>query len=444
MRSTSRLSAARLGAFASLEIPMAAFLTPLVVYIPPFYAGELGLGLSAVGIVFGLTKIWDIVTDPILGSVIERAGPDRGRWRYWLLISLPLMLIGVYKIFLPPAEVDWIYFAVWMLFLYVGWTLLTISHVSWGIELADDYHERARVAAFRQAAALIGGLIVVFIPVISDQIGGVNEPDRIRFVGLFVLLLLPVLMLLTITVTPVGVSRIAVSDTHRWHDALTILVGDRRLRAVLLGNIGALMGLAATSSIVLFYVESVLRLDEWASLAVVPLLFSGLLFLPAFRYIARRIGKHRAFSWVLIFQIAIQPIFLIIPPENIQITVVCFLLLGAINGCVVFLPHSMIADLKDRETAVGHSRTGSYVALLQSASKVSAALAVALMYLALPITGFDPDPDAANTPESLQHLRYFIVGLPMLSYAIGLCGMRNFDYEETSFADTGASHSASN
>lgn len=423
----SRLTTVQLATFTSLEIPMAAFLTPLVVYIPAFYAGEMGLGLSIVGTIFGLTKLWDIITDPIAGSICERVGPTVGRWRFWLLISLPLMLMGVYKIFLPPSGIEWTYFAFWMIVLYVGWTLLTISHISWGVELSDDYHERARVAAFRQVAALIGGLIVVFIPVISDQFGGVNESDRIRFVGIFVLIALPLLMTGSLWATPVSKSRIEASHGHRWHDSFTILFSNRSLRGLLLGNMGVTLGIAATSSVLLFYVESVLELGAWATFSLVPLLFSGLLFLPVLKRLTTSIGKLKTFRLVLLFQILVQPLYLIIPPENIPLTLLCFIVLGVSNGSVVFLPQAMIADLKDVQTKAGASRTGIYVALLQTSSKVSAALAVAIMFLVLPLTGFDPAPDAVNDVESLQWLRYMIVGLPVACYALALLGMRHYD-----------------
>ncbi len=424
--SENPLSAGRLAAFASLEIPMAAFLTPLVVYIPAFYAGEMGLGLATVGLIFGLAKLWDILTDPIAGSIIERVGPEHGRWRFWLLVSLPLMMLGVYKVFLPPDNIEWTYFAGWMLLLYVGWTLLTIAHISWGIELSDDYHERGRIAAYRQFAALVGSLVVVFIPVLSDLFSGVAESTRVSFIGLFVLVTLPLLMLATLLATPTGASRVSSAHNYRWHDVLTILFRNRALRALLLGNMAVLLGIAAMSSVLLFYVESVLQLGEWATFAVVPLLFSGILFLPLLKHLALRFGKQQAFRLVLCFQILVQPLFLIIPEGNIFVTVLCFMVLGAINGSAIFLPQAMIADLKDVDTGVGAARTGVYVALLQSTSKVSSALAVALMFLVLPMTGFDPSPAAVNEAASLGGLRYLITGLPMACFAVGLWGMRNY------------------
>jgi len=405
---------------------MAAFLTPLVVYIPAFYAGEKGLGLAAVGIIFGLTKLWDIITDPVAGSIAERFGPVNGRWRFWLLISLPLMLIGVYKVFLPPDNVEWTYFAFWMVLLYVGWSFLTISHISWGVELSNDYHERARVAAYRQLAALIGSLVTISIPVLSDQIGGTDESARVNVMGLFVLFSLPLFTIITIWMTPTRQSTLDTNYNYHWHDALVIFVRHRALRALLLGNMGVLLGISATASVVLFYVQSVLRLEEWASFAVVPLLFSGLLFLPLLKHLTTRVGKHRAFRLILVFQMFVQPLFLIIPPENLGLTLLSFVVLGAINGTAIFLPQAMIADLKDVETGAGVGRTGIYVSLLQSTSKVASALSVALMFLVIPLTGFDPAPGAVNDSESLLGLRFMIVGLPLACFALGLFGMRNY------------------
>ncbi|MEM7016539.1 MAG: MFS transporter, partial [Pseudomonadota bacterium] len=275
--SINRLSPARLTAFSSLELSMAAFLTPLVVYIPPFYAGEMGLGLSTVGLIFGLTKLWDIVTDPIAGSITDKYGPVNGRRRFWLLLSLPIMLLGTWQIFLPPAGVGWLHFAFWMVFLYIGWTLLTISHISWGVELSDDYHERARIAAYRQAIALIGAAIVVILPVLSDQFGAGTDADRIASMGLFVMISLPILLAAVIVFTPSMPAKVE-REAHSWKDSFTILRHNRSLRALLLGNMGILLGMAATGSTLLFYVEHVLRLEAWASFAVIPFLFSGLLY----------------------------------------------------------------------------------------------------------------------------------------------------------------------
>lgn len=363
----------------------------------------------------------------IAGSLTDRYGPATGRRRFWLLVSLPLMLIGVHQIFLPPDDVSWVHFAIWMMVLYVGWTLLTISHISWGVELSDDYQERARIAAYRQAAALIGGIVVVFIPVLSDQLGTGTEASRVGSMGIFVMAGLPVLVIIAALLTPVAPARRTQRDQHDWRDVFTILKHNRSLRALLVGNMGILLGLASTSSALLFYVQHVLRLGEWSSLAIIPLLLSGLLYLPLLKALIRKWGKHRTFQRVLIFQICVQPLLFLIPPENLTLAVMGFAVLGAANGAATFLPLAMIADLKDVRTGSVTDRTGIYVALLQSSSKVAAALSVALMFVALQLTGFDPGDDVGTSDT--MGLRSVIVFLPVVCYAFGLAGSRGYELE---------------
>jgi Na+/melibiose symporter-like transporter len=66
------LSLPRLIAFALPQWPLAAIGLPVAVFLPPFYAGELGLGVQAVGLVFLIARFWDVITDPIMGIVSDR------------------------------------------------------------------------------------------------------------------------------------------------------------------------------------------------------------------------------------------------------------------------------------------------------------------------------------------------------------------------------------
>lgn len=66
------LTLGKLIAFASPAAPIAGVGLPLVVYLPPFYAEEMGLGLSIVGTVFMITRFWDVLADPVLGVLSDR------------------------------------------------------------------------------------------------------------------------------------------------------------------------------------------------------------------------------------------------------------------------------------------------------------------------------------------------------------------------------------
>ena len=52
--------------------------------------------------------------------------------------------------------------------MYVGWSMVTIPHLSWGAELSTDYHERSRIYGWAQAASIIGMVGVLVLPAMLE------------------------------------------------------------------------------------------------------------------------------------------------------------------------------------------------------------------------------------------------------------------------------------
>jgi GPH family glycoside/pentoside/hexuronide:cation symporter len=99
-QTSSRLSSWRLSAFALPCLPLAALGLPLVVYLPEYYANDLGLNLSIVGAAFMLVRIADIMVDPFLGAAMDRSRSRFGRFR-------PAMVIGAPYSRLAPICCSW-------------------------------------------------------------------------------------------------------------------------------------------------------------------------------------------------------------------------------------------------------------------------------------------------------------------------------------------------
>jgi GPH family glycoside/pentoside/hexuronide:cation symporter len=91
----------RLSIFASLAVPLAGAGLPLAVYLPPYYAQELGLGLATVGAIFMLTQVWGAITDPVIGALSDRTRTRFGRRKPWIAAGAPLFLLATTAIFLP-------------------------------------------------------------------------------------------------------------------------------------------------------------------------------------------------------------------------------------------------------------------------------------------------------------------------------------------------------
>ncbi|GMV62742.1 MAG: hypothetical protein AMXMBFR74_19100 [Parvibaculum sp.] len=222
----------KLFSFAVPAVPISAMGLPLVVHLPPFYASTFGIGLTTVGAIFMLARFWDVFTDPVLGILSDKFETRWGRRRHWIVLSVPIMMLSVVMIFMPAGGVTPNYLIFWLFVLYAGWTLLTISHMSWGAELTPDYNERSRVQGAREVALILGMVFVLTLPVMIEQMNPENvAAARVASMGWFVLILLPVTVGLAVwqvgerpTPTPVHVP---------FGQAVSALVQSRPLQIVL-------------------------------------------------------------------------------------------------------------------------------------------------------------------------------------------------------------------
>ena len=267
MPDIARLPLVRLVAYGLPALPAAALGLPLYIFLPTFYAAELGLPLAAVGAALLAARLWDVVTDPVVGILSDRTRGRFGRRRPWLVAALPLLVLSVWMLFRPAEGAGVGYLALWSAALYLGWTMLALPHSAWGAELSDDYHERARISAAREVALVAGTLVAAGLPLV---IGVDGESDPGAVLALLAVLLavgLPAAVAVAVTIVPDG--RAAATQPVPWRQAGALLAANRpfaRLIAAYLLN-GIANGLPAT--LFLLFVAHVLAAPEMQG----PLLF---------------------------------------------------------------------------------------------------------------------------------------------------------------------------
>ncbi|TVS13540.1 MAG: MFS transporter [Gammaproteobacteria bacterium] len=397
------LTRERLFAYALPAAPIAAMGLPLAVHLPPFYAGSLGLSLSIVGGIFLLARFWDVFTDPVLGLLSDRVSSRWGRRRHWIVAAVPIMLVAVVMVFMPQGQVTGSYLLLWLFVLYIGWTLLTISHMSWGAELTPDYHERSRVHGAREIALILGMITVLTLPVLIEW----TEPDdlpaaRVAVMGWFVLILLPLSVFWAVTRVPERPTPQPSPIAMR--QAVGALVESRPLRMVLGADLLAGIGNGLVASMFLFLAEDALGLGRVSSLLLLCYFISGVSFIPLMLFLARRFGKHVAAAGSSLFNAATLPLILLVPVGNVPFALTVWVLLGINMAAGPFLFRSIMADVADHDSVItGRQRTGLFYAMLTSTSKIGAALAIGLGYVVLDMIGFTPRGE--NTQATLDALR---------------------------------------
>ena len=92
---TATLPGWRLALFGLPGLPLAALTLPLYIYLPTYYADTLGLGLGVVGGVLLAARIWDMVTDPVVGVLADAVRLPGGRRRGWMVAGLPFTIAGI-------------------------------------------------------------------------------------------------------------------------------------------------------------------------------------------------------------------------------------------------------------------------------------------------------------------------------------------------------------
>ena len=134
-------------------------------YIMKFSTDVLLISPAIMGTIFGISRVWDAISDPLVGYVSDRTQSSLGRRRSWLLWSIVPVAGMFIMVFSPPAGLQGTALVIWMAIGVIGFysamTLFMVPHLSLGPELTNDYHERSRLYGFRHAAYTVGSIIAL-------------------------------------------------------------------------------------------------------------------------------------------------------------------------------------------------------------------------------------------------------------------------------------------
>ena len=137
-----------------------------VFYLLFFYTDIFGLSPSKAGLVFFIAKIWDAITDPIMGYIADNTSTRWGKFRPYILFGSVPALIAIVMCFTSPdlSQSGKFY---WALFSYITFTTLyTVIAIPIGSlipALTNDVNERTALASFRYLGASSGSIVVAVL-----------------------------------------------------------------------------------------------------------------------------------------------------------------------------------------------------------------------------------------------------------------------------------------
>lgn len=411
--------------FASPQLALATLGLPIVIYLPAYYAGPLGLGLATTGFIFMLTRFWDVFTDGLLGWAVDRFPTRWGRRKVWMLISTPLMVIGTVAICFPPAGSGASYLLFWLTFIYIWWTLIHLCHIAWAAELSDRYDERSRIQSRVLAVYFSGLLLVLSAPILVGVImGDTGLETKVHAMGIYAAVLLPITVVSAVFMTREKKPPPRRSDERPMGFFEGLRLAARNPALLRLLAVDMLAGLAAgtASGLFVYVTTDLFKLQGALTIAGIALdpgallifTYAGAFFgVPLWLKLSYRIGKHRAVAASALLTVGGFLYTLVMPKGDFLAAALFYLVNGVAFGAAPFLDRAMLADVVDLDqTQSGEQRTGFFFALMSMTNKIGYALPVGILYPLLEVVNFNPN--GGNSGAPLMWLAAMFVGVPIL------------------------------
>ncbi|MDB9783807.1 MFS transporter [Gammaproteobacteria bacterium] len=414
--------------YTALNFPTSAAGMPIFIFILPYYAGDLGLGLSLVGILFFLGRLTDIVTDPIMGVLIDRFPSRWGKHKHWIFISAPIFMVATYLIFLPPtSNPSSLYFFVSLFLVYLSFTLSSITQLSWSTFLAPDYDDRTRLLTLREFMALLGMFCVIAIPAIVE-LYDTSLSAKVSAIGVFVLIVIPLITINGLYQVPDTKLKKVQSKIENPFKTFKSFFGNSMLNKIVLAAALIAFCMSLNGALYLIWMDVVMELPEYSSRLMLMYYLVSVFGLGIWRYLSIKTSKHFAAGISCLYAIVILLIGFIgfffirdMDPSLKLIAVGSFIVLyGFSFSGPMPLINAIIADISDKlSLEQGENISGTVFSYLTTITKVGFALAAVVPYLVLELFwGFDITLGTDNTESSKMAIFYIYTFVPIVSYCI--------------------------
>lgn len=404
-------------------------------YLPFFYSTIFGLSLMDATFLMLVTRIWDAVSDPMMGVIADRTSTKWGKYRPYLLwIAIPFAIVGV-LLFTTP-EISYAGKRIWAYVTYIMMmTVYTAINVPYGAMLGvmtSDSDEKTVFSSFRMFFAYAGSFIVLagWEPLCKAFNGmrgigsGVNDPVSWQYAMIVVAICCAVLFFLCFRLTRETVKSVP-KETSVASDLGSLFKNAPwwiLLGGVLFFNlfnsarytagpfffasvIGDGAQLKIFSAEFLFYAGIFFAVGEVANMA-------GVAMTPM---ITRKTGKKNTFMGCLVLLIALSCLFFFVPLTTVGYWTMMLLqvVISVLTGVVSPLVWSMYADIADfAELKFKTASTGLIFSSSSMAQKFGGAIGGSAVTAILAAVGYSTEAGAIQTETALVWVRALMSFVP--------------------------------
>ena len=152
--------------YAIPQLGVTLMLGPIIAVLGGIYAKYYGLALTSIATVMLVARLFDAITDPLIGYWSDRWRAKTGSRKAMVLLGSVLMLPTSYCLFVPPAEVGVAYFTFWYMAFYLALTLFVIPYLAWANEFTRNTREKTLVFSAMAISGQGGGALFYLLPLL--------------------------------------------------------------------------------------------------------------------------------------------------------------------------------------------------------------------------------------------------------------------------------------
>ena len=433
--SARRLSWLEIFCYAMPPVGAGYMFCLVTLYTMKFSTDVLLIAPALMGTIYGLSRFWDAISDPLVGYLSDKTKTRMGRRRPWLLGAVLPTVLFFWMLSAPSEGLSAGMLALWMGVAIIGFfsaqTMFIVPHMSLGAELTDDYHERTKIFAARHAgwiAGYISALGTMYFLILaegeSQEAVRTLNADQSLYAGLFAATCLLVCVW-GLRERPEFADK---APEKPWEAAKDIWQNSHArllLIVIFIENLGG----AAITILTLYTAQYVMNAPEMAPFFILSYMVFSFALTPLWMPLAKRFGKKRLWlGSMLTTAFAFGCMITLEPGMELRLLVLAGIA-GAAGSCGGTINPSIKSDIIDLdEYRTGERKEGAYFAAWYFVSKSAYGVTLMITGFALSIAGFVPN--AAQSATVIWTFKGLYAGAPFFAYIIGAILFSTFNFDE--------------
>ena len=359
------------------SIPLAAAQIAVYIAVPAIYSKIAAVGIGITGLVIMISRVIDMITDPILGTYLDRMVEKIG-WKFWLLIGFPLISIGIFILFNPLDGLEIISLLLGVIFVTLGWTFFSIPW--WGIGIAisnSNSNDRFKVVSFRELLTIPGVILGLFLIHFSNISGEI-------------FLIISILFLSPLFIKKIPIPNISnVKGTSYFLNIKNLFKNNSNFKYLCLSYFFIGLSNGVTSILFILFVEFIIVGSPQNFLSIY--FISAFMGLPFVYMLASKYNKKRIWtSFIILACICFLPVVFLSNNSTTLFMVIC-IISGFCLSADLIIPSSIQADIIYKEQQKNKNvLVGKIYSVWSFIQKLSLALSAGVCLPLLGYFGFNP------------------------------------------------------